>query len=152
MRGAGRTGRRTRRANPGAAAFRSPLAAFAVVLSLVVQLFAIPYHQALFVPAVASPDTAAIAAELEATFGNAAALCIQADDKGAPRSPGGSCDDQCLFCRFAAQAAGLIAPDAPALPRRLGLGGRVLVIAPQPGAVPFRPNQRNRARAPPLAV
>ena len=122
------------------------------MLSLIVQLFAVPYHQALFVPAVASPDTAAIAAELEATFGDAAALCIQADDKGAPRSPGGSCDDQCPFCRFAAQAAALIAPDPPALHQPISVGCKTVGLAPEPGAVPALLTSLNRARAPPLAV
>ncbi|HKN26369.1 MAG TPA: hypothetical protein VJY34_00170 [Roseiarcus sp.] len=123
----------------------------AVALSLVLQLFAIPYHQALSAPLVASPDTAAISAELKATFGDAAALCVQSDDKGAPRAPGGCCDDQCPFCRFAAQAA-LIAPDPPALHEPISLGCATIGIAPEPGAVPAPHTSRNRARAPPLAV
>jgi hypothetical protein len=131
--------------------------ALAVALSLIVQLFALPYHQALSAPALASPDTAAIAAELKATFGDAAALCVQidgkqADGKGAPSAPAGCCDDQCPFCRFSAQAATLIAPDAPALPLRLDRAGPALGAAPEPGAVPAPPTSRNRARAPPLAA
>ena len=152
VRGAGRTERGELRTRPGAGPFRSPLAALAVALSLIVQLFAIPYHQALSAPFVVAPDTAAIAAELKATFGDAAALCVQADDKGAPHSPGGCCDHDCPFCRFSAQVAALVVPDAPALPRRLDRPRRVLGVAPEPGAVPAPSPSRNRARAPPLSV
>ena len=131
--------------------------ALAVALSLIIQLVAAPYHQALSAPAFASSDTGAIAAELKAAFGDAAALCVQADrkqadGKGAPGAPPGCCDDQCPFCRFAAQAAALIAPDAPALAARLDAASRALGAAPEPGAVPALPTSRNRARAPPLAV
>ncbi len=141
-----------RRGRWGLASFRSPLAALAVALSLIVQLFAVPYHQALSAPLAASPDTASIAAELKATFGDAASLCVQADEKGAPRAPGGCCDDHCPFCRFAAQAAALIAPDAPASPIRLEASPRRIVAAPVPGAVPAPPTTRNHARGPPLPV
>ena len=141
-----------RRAKPGVASFRSPLAALAVALSLIVQLFAVPYHQGLSAPAVAPPDTAAIAAQLRATFGDVAALCVQADDKGAPLSPAGRCDDQCPFCRSAAQATALIAPDAPGLPGAIGVGCESIGAAPEPGAVPAPPTSRHRARAPLLAL
>jgi hypothetical protein len=144
-----RRGRGGSRAKPVVASFRSPLTALAVALLLVLQLFAIPYHQALSAPFVASPDSAAIAAELKATFGDAAALCVQADDKGAPHSPGGGCDDQCPLCRFAAQAA-LIDPDPPALHEPISVGCEAIGVAPEPGAVPASPTSRNRARAPPL--
>jgi hypothetical protein len=150
VRGAGRTRHARRRARP--ASFRSPLTALAVALSLIIQLVAIPYHQALSAPIFAFSDTSAIAAELKATFGDAAALCVQAEGKGVPGAPGGCCDDQCPFCRFSAQTAALIAPDAPALPARLDAASRDLGAVPEPGAVPALPTSRNRARAPPLAV
>ncbi len=154
--GARRRGRGRRRARPSVARFRSPLTALAVTLSLIIRLVALPYHQALSAPAFASPGTAAIA-ELKATFGDAAALCVQvdakqADGKSAPAAPAGCCDDQCPFCRFSAQAAALIAPDAPALPQRLDGASRALGTAPEPGAVPALPTSQNRARAPPLAA
>ncbi len=149
--GARRKGIARRRAGTGVARFRSPLTALAVALSLIIQLLAIPYHQALSAPAFAS-DTAATAAELKATFGDAAALCVQVYEKSAPGAPAGHCDDQCPFCRFSAQAAVLIAPDAPALPVRLYRASRALGAAPAPGAVPAHPTSRNRARAPPVAV
>jgi hypothetical protein len=142
----------TRRGRCGLASFSSPLAALAVALSLLVQLFAVPYHQALSAPLAALPDTAAISAELKSTFGDAASLCIQADDKGAPHAPGGCCDDHCPFCRFAAQAATLIAPDAPALHAPIRAGCETIGIAPAPGAVPAQPTTRNHARGPPLPV
>jgi hypothetical protein len=142
----------TRLGRCGLASVRSPLAALAVALSLIVQLFAVPYHQALSAPLVAEPDMAAIAAELKATFGDAASLCVQADDKGTPRAPGDGCDDHCPFCRFAAQAAALIAPDAPALHAPIRAGCETIGVAPLPGAVPAPPTTRNHARGPPLAV
>ena len=62
-------------------------------------------------------------------------------------------DDQCPLCRFAAQAVAFVPPDAPALPERLDAGRAYasalrLISAPFPAC----PAQRNRARAPPLAV
>ena len=36
---------------------------------------------------------------LKATFGDAAAFCVQVDDKRAPLHPSGHCDDQCPPCR-----------------------------------------------------
>ena len=137
---------------PGVASFRSPSIALAVALSLILQLFAVPYHQALSTPLAASPDTAAIAAELKATFGDAAALCVQAGDKGAPHGPGGCCDDQCPFCRFAAQAAALIPPDPPALNEPIVIGCETIGLSPTLGAVPAQPASRNHARGPPLPV
>jgi hypothetical protein len=132
--------------------FRSTLIALIVALSLVTQLFAVPYHQALAAPGLAESETVRIAAELKVTFGDAAALCVEADSKGAPLSPAGHCDDQCPLCRSGAQAAALIAPELPALPVRLDAACRVLGAPPERGAVPACPAQRNRARAPPLAV
>jgi hypothetical protein len=146
-----RTVRRRRRATPGAAS-RSPLTALIVALSLLVQLIAVPYHQALAAPGIAESDTSQIAAGLKATFGDAAALCVQVDDKGAPPHPSGRCDDQCPLCRFAASAATLAAPDAPAPPKRLDAVCQTLGAASEPGGVPFRLENRNRARAPPVAV
>ncbi len=147
--GARRRGRGGRRAKPGVASFRSPLTALIVALSLVFQVVAIPYHQA---RTGSGSDTAAVAAELKATFGDAAALCIQVDDKGAPLAPKGTCDDQCPLCRLSAQVAALTAPEAPALPVRLDAACGRLGAAPEPGALPACLINRNRARAPPLAV
>jgi hypothetical protein len=147
-----RTVRRRRRATPDAAASRSPLTALIVALSLLVQLIAVPYHQALAAPGIAESDTAQIAAGLKAAFGDAAALCVEVDGKGAPLAPAGHCDDQCPLCRFAAQAASLVTPGAPALPERLDRARQTLGAASEPGAVPFRLENLNRARAPPLAV
>jgi len=143
---------RRHRARSGAAASRSPLTAFVVALSLLVQLIAIPYLQALAGPGFAEAETAEIAAELRATFGDAAALCVEVNDKGAPISPAGHCDDQCPLCRFAAQATALVAPEAPAPPERLDAACQSLGAASEPGVVSFRLENRNRARGPPLAV
>jgi hypothetical protein len=152
VKGAGRKGRGRRRVEPSAASIRSTLTTLTVALSLILQLFAVPYHLALSAPVVVADDTAAIAAELKATFGDAAALCAQADDKGGPHSPGGCCGDQCPFCWFAAQAAALIAPDAPALHAPISVGRETIGVARTPGAVPAPATPQNRARAPPLPV
>jgi hypothetical protein len=146
------TERRRPRATPSAASSRSSLTALVVALSLLVPLVATPYHQALAGPGFAESETARIAAELKATFGDAAALCVEVDGKAAPISPAGHCDDQCPLCRFAAQAATLVAPDAPALPGPLDAACQTLGSASERGAVPCRLKSRNRARAPPLAV
>jgi len=155
--GALRRGRGRRQARPGAAPFRSPLTALAVVLSLIIQLVAIPYHQALSSPAFASQGAAAISAELKAAFGDAAALCFQvgakqADGKSAPAAPAGCCDDQCPFCRFAVQSASLIAPDAPALPERVNADSHAIRAGPDFLALFGCPAQSNRARAPPPSL
>jgi len=150
---AGQREHRTRRGRPGFAALRSRLAAVVAALALVVQLVALPYHQALTAP-VAAPvasDLASAAAELKATFGEAAALCVQSDEKGKPTAPG-DCDDHCPLCQFRAQAAALVAPDLPALPARVAGARRTLGPLPEASAPPSRPAFRIRARAPPLAI
>jgi hypothetical protein len=154
VRGASQRERRTRRARPGVAAFRSPLVAIVAALALLFQLAVIPYHQALSAPVAASvpSDVASIASDLKATFGDAAALCVQSDDKGAPAAPAGDCDDHCPLCHFSAQAAALVGPDLPALPERLDAACLTLGAAPEAGAVPACPTRQNRARAPPFAV
>ena len=136
------------------ASFCSPLTAFAVAVSLLVQLIAMPYQQALAAPALAGSSSAAIAADLKAVFGDAAGFCAHIDDKGAPspHGPCNHCDDQCPLCRFVAQAAGFVPPDAPTLPLRTATGRHTIGAAPQFGAFSPCPVQRNRARAPPLAV
>jgi hypothetical protein len=146
------TERRRRRARPGAASLLLPFTAFVVALSLIVQLVAVPYHQALAAPGFTDAGTARIAAELKATFGDAAALCVEVDGKGAPLPPAGHCDDQCPLCRFAAQASALVAPELPALPVRLDAASETLGAASEPGVLPFRLENRNRARGPPLTV
>ena len=99
-------------------------------------------------------DSAAVAAELQATFGDAAYFCVHIDDKGtpSPHAPCNHCDDQCPLCRIAAQATAFVPPDAPSLPRRADTGRHTIGAAPQFGAFSPCPAQRNRARAPPLAV
>ncbi len=154
MESGGRTGRRRRRAKPGVAARRSPLTAIVAALALLFQLAVIPYHQALSAPiaAPAAVDVAGVAADLRATFGEAAALCVQSDGKGGPEAPAGDCDDHCPLCQFAAQAAALIPPDLPVLPARFDLVVLTLGAAPEANALPVRPTRQNRARAPPFAV
>ena len=69
-----------RRAKRRLTSFRSPLAAFLVALSLIVQLFAAATPPAFAAPAFAGADDAAIAAELKALFGDTAQLCVQVND------------------------------------------------------------------------
>jgi len=143
----------TRSARRGLASFRSPLTAFAVALSLLAQLIAMPYQQALAGPALAGSDTA-IAVDLKAIFGEAAGFCAHIDDKGAPspHGPCNHCDDLCPLCRLVAQAAAFVPPDPPALPLRLNAARHSIGSAPDFGAFPSCSAQHNRARAPPLAV
>ena len=112
-----------------------------------------PYQQALAGP-VLGYDTAAIAADLKAIFGDAAAFCAHVDDKGAPspHGPCNHCDDQCPLCQFVAQAATFVPPVAPTLPRPRNAARRAIGAAPHFGAFSACPAQPNRARAPPLAI
>ena len=143
----GRNSRAKRRRHVGAVG--SSLTAVAVALSLIIQLIASAHRQAQAAPALAAPDPAAIVAELRAAFGDAASLCTQGDDKGAPLAPSGDCDDHCPFCRFSAEAASLIAPDAPALTVRFGAARQVVGAASEPSPVAVRPSKQHGARGPP---
>jgi hypothetical protein len=144
----------TRRARGGLASFRSALTAFVVAFSLVVQLIAMPMQQAMAGPDFPGSDSAAVAAELQATFGDAAYFCVHIDDKGtpSPHAPCNHCDDQCPLCRSIAQVAAFFPPDPPALPTKLDAGRHAIGAAPDFGAFSVCPAQPNRARAPPLAV
>jgi hypothetical protein len=144
----------TRRAQQGLAAFRSALTAFTVALALVVQLIAMPYQQALAGPTLADPDSAAIAADLKAAFGDAASFCAHIDDRGAPapHGPCNHCDDQCPVCRLVGQAAAFVPPDPPGLPTRLDPASHAIGSATKFGAFFACRSRTNLARAPPLRV
>jgi hypothetical protein len=144
----------TQRAKRGSTSFRSPLTAFLVAFSLIVQLFAAATPPALAAPAFAGADEATVAAELKAVFGDAAELCAHINDQGAPgkHAPSGYCCDQCPLCRFAAQAVAFVSPDLPALPGRLDGEAHAIRAPPVRDVLPAYPAQPNPARAPPLAV
>ena len=142
----------TRRAKRRATAFRSPLAASVVALSLIVQLFAAATPPAFAAPAFAGADDAAIAAELKALFGNAAELCVHVNDDKAPAKHSHHCCDQCPLCRFAAQTIAFVTPDLPALPGRLESEAHAIRAPPARDFLPAYPIQPNPARAPPLSV
>ena len=152
--GGSKNKRQVRRPKSGAAGFRSPLTAFVVALSLIVQLFAAATPPALAAPAFAGADDAAIAAELKALFGDTAQLCVQVNDDKASvaTNPAGHCCDQCPLCRFAAQAVAFVAPDLPALPERLSSEALAIRAPPGRDVLPAYPAQPNPARAPPLPV
>ncbi len=150
MTAAGRRAFGGRRTKSGAGR-RSPVAALFAALALIVQLVAAPAHQAEAERGARALALSATAAELKARFGDAAALCIRADDGGAPAGSH-DCDDQCPLCRFSAEAAALVAPDLPALPARLEASCRTLTPAAEACAVPRPLSPQNRARAPPLPV
>ena len=142
-----------RRAKRRLRSFRSPLTAFLVALSLIVQLFAAATPPALAAPAFAGADDAAIAAELKALFGDTAQLCAHADDQNAPAQHRPChCCDQCPLCRFAAQAVAFVPPDPPPLPEPLHTDARAIRAPPDRDVLPAYPAQPNPARAPPLAV
>lgn len=120
-----------------------------LALSLVLQILFLPYHQALGAAVSPHAGDARIASELKALFGDAAALCVGVDDKGAPAAPNGRCDDHCPFCRFAAEVGTLVRPDSPALPAPFEtVAGDLQTprFANPPRAPPL---YRERARAPP---
>ena len=123
-----------------------------LALSLVLQVLFLPYHQALAAPAIPPPDNARIAFELKALFGDAAALCVQVDDKGTPTAPIGQCDDHCPFCRLAAEAGTLVVPDSPALPVRFETVSGSLETLRFANAPRAPPLYRERARAPPSVL
>jgi len=144
----------TRRAKRRLSSFRSPLTAFVVALSLVVQLFAAATPPAFAAPAFAGADDAAIAAELKALFGDTAQLCVQVNDDKAPvhHNPAGHCCDQCPLRRFAAQAVAFAGPDLPALRGRLDSEAHAIRSPPSSELLPAYPLQPNPARAPPPPV
>ena len=127
---------------------RSRYSAIAMALAFVAQLLALPFHHP-----IAQSSKSVIVAQLRATFGEAAVLCIHGDDPGAPAAPldrSGHCEDECPLCQFGAQAAALVPPPTPVLPARMDIGsnslGFPLVFGlikpatfafPQPRAPPF---------------
>jgi hypothetical protein len=143
-----------RRAKRRLTSFRSPLTAFLVALSLIVQLFAAATPPAFAAPVFAGADDAAIAAGLKAVFGDAAQLCVQANDDKAPvkHAPFQHCCDQCPLCRFAAQVVAFVPPDLPVLPERLASDAHAIRAPPGDDGLPAYPVQPNPARAPPLSV
>ena len=145
---------RARRAGGEHGSSRSPLTALVVAFSLIVQLFAAATPLAIVAPSFAGADDAAIAAELNAVFGDAAELCAHINNDGAPNkhAPFSHCCDQCPLCRFAAQVVAFVPPDAPALPQRLNDGRHTIGAAPDFGAFPACPTRTSLARAPPLSV
>jgi hypothetical protein len=155
-RGSRNEGRRARAKCAAAAAPRSPLTAFVIAFSLIVQLFAAATPPALAAPAFAGADDAAIAAELKAVFGDAVQLCAHVNDDGAPgkNAPSGHCHccDQCPLCRFAAQAVAYVPPELPALPERLASDAHAIRAPPAQAVLPAYSAQPNPARAPPLPV
>ncbi len=63
---------------------------------------------------MAAPSPEAIAAaELKATFGDTALLCLQADET-TPGQQGRSCDDSCPLCQLHATGLALLLPPGPA--------------------------------------
>ena len=152
-------GRRTfalgrQRAKRSLTSLRSPLAAFLIALSLIVQLVAAATPPALAAPAFAGADDAAIAAELKALFGDAAQLCVQVSDDKAPakHTPSGHCRDQCPLCRFAGQSVAFVPRDPPVLPERLASDAHAIRAPLVRDVLPAYPVQPNPARAPPLPV
>jgi hypothetical protein len=95
---------------------------------------------------------ARVAAELKATFGTAATLCIDSDDKGAPGAPEGHSHQDCPFCRFSVEAATLIGPDVPVLTTPLYFSFFSIAARADANAGPLASLSRPRARAPPFSV
>jgi hypothetical protein len=93
------------------------LAACVAILALIVQMLAPTGHR------IAAPaDVVRIAAELKAAFGDAAVLCIQAEDGKSAPAPARDCDDSCPLCRFQSGAPALMLPSVAGLPMRIDAG------------------------------
>ena len=126
-------------------------ASFAVglaTLALVVQMLAPTSHRM-----VAPGDVAGVAAELHATFGDVAVLCIQTDDAKSPLTPGsppGPCDDCCPLCQSSAAAHALVLPTLLDVPTRIEAA--TVSLAPEPDFVRRKPARAAFAqpRAPPF--
>lgn len=148
MRGQGQaTKRRKSRARGAESRLDARLAAFLAAMALLSQLLATPLHRM-----AASTDVGRIASEFKAVFGDAAALCVQADGDERPGAPDPQrhCDVHCPLCQAGAGAlALLVPPSAPALTR---LDPRPEALRPPPDVAPAKPNRTVFAqpRAPPV--
>jgi hypothetical protein len=102
---------------------------------------------------MAPADVGAVAAELHATFGDVAVLCIQADDAKSPLSPAsppGPCDDCCPLCQSSAAAHALVLPTPLGVPTPIEAA--LEALAPAPDFVRGKPVRTafSQPRAPPF--
>ena len=120
--------KRTRRAPSAWTRIRASFAVTLATLALIVQMLAPASHR------MAAPgDVAGVAAELHATFGDVAVLCVQADGAKSPltpASPPGPCDDCCPLCQMSAGAHALMLPTVPGVPTRIVTAAETLAPAP----------------------
>jgi len=110
LRGEGQAGKR-RTGRVGVRA-RAPLVLLIAALALLAQWFVAPLREMR-----ANAPISQVAAELKATFGDAAVLCLQADADGSlpAHDPQNHCDDHCPLCQLHAGVMALW-PPAQALP------------------------------------
>jgi hypothetical protein len=119
-------------------------------LALVAQMLAPAPHR------MAAPgDVAGVAAQLHATFGDIAVLCIQTDDGKSPPTPGsppGPCDDCCPLCQSSAAAHALVLPTLLGAPSPIEAAA--VTLAPEPDYIRRKPAGAAFAqpRAPPFEV
>lgn len=129
MRGRGvATTNRIDRARSAWVRLSTPLAVALATLALIAQTLAPPVHL-MRAPA----EVARVAADLKATFGDQAVLCIQADADGAPptpAAPSAPCDDCCPLCQFHAGAHAFILPPLRGPPMRIEAASETLAAAP----------------------
>ncbi len=127
----------------------SRLTVLVAALALFGQLMALPYHNP---EGPAAP--AEVAALLKATFGDAAVLCVTADDPATPAAPGhqhGHGDGDCPLCQFGAQTVLLSSP-TPSLPERLDVAAEPLAPRADFLQETSKPTGLPQPRAPPLEV
>jgi hypothetical protein len=127
---------------------RASLAVGLATLALVVQMLAPASHRM-----VAPGDVAGVAAELHATFGDVAVLCVQADDGKSPLTPAGPpgpCDDCCPLCQSTGGAHALVLPTLLGVPTRIEAVS--VTLAPEPDFIRRKPARIAFAqpRAPPF--
>ena len=140
--------KRTRRAPSAWTRIRASFAVTLATLALIVQMLAPASHRM-----VAPGDVAGVAAELHATFGDVAVLCVQADGAKSPltpASPPGPCDDCCPLCQSSAAAHAFVLPTPLGVPTRIEAAS--VTLAPEPDFIRRKPARTAFAqpRAPPF--
>ncbi|MBV8662927.1 MAG: hypothetical protein JO107_07475, partial [Hyphomicrobiales bacterium] len=91
---------------------------------------------------------------LKATFGDAAVLCVTADDGAQPAAPAPRQhhgDGDCPLCQFGAQTVLFTAPE-PTLPERIAVAAAPLAVPVEFSLRGAKPRGIAQPRAPPFEV
>jgi hypothetical protein len=118
------------------------------MLALISQWFAPALHAM-----ETSRDPAGVAAELRATFGDVAVLCVQAEDTKTPLGPSdprGHCDECCPLCQALSAAHALVPPAPIGSPERIEGHAEIIAIVSARGPPRHREISPAQPRAPPF--